>query len=183
MKIIDEKGRIFGKINVIDFSVVLFLVFLMPMFYFGYKILNTKKPFVEKQTIQTKIKFLEVLAEVADAMKEGDVIRDSEGNIMGTLSKILSNKALEDPQNREVLIIRDSEGNIMGTLSKILNNEIPKVSNSYKTREVVAVFDLNCTTRCGTLYCGNYAIKMGLPIDLASDWYVLKGIIIGAKNN
>lgn len=32
MKIIDEKGRLFGKINVIDFLVILFVVSLLPMF-------------------------------------------------------------------------------------------------------------------------------------------------------
>lgn len=38
MKIIDNKGRIFGKINIIDFGVLLFVLFLLPMFYFGGKI-------------------------------------------------------------------------------------------------------------------------------------------------
>ena len=40
MRIIDEKGRLFGKINVIDFLVILFLISLTPMFYYGYKIFN-----------------------------------------------------------------------------------------------------------------------------------------------
>ncbi len=38
MKIIDGKGRLFGKINVIDFLAILFLLCLMRMFYFGYKL-------------------------------------------------------------------------------------------------------------------------------------------------
>lgn len=44
MKIIDEKGRLFGKINLIDFLAVLFLLSLTPMFYFGYKIYSKKPP-------------------------------------------------------------------------------------------------------------------------------------------
>lgn len=44
MKIIDEKGRLFGKINVIDFLVILFLISLTPMFYYGYKIFNAPPP-------------------------------------------------------------------------------------------------------------------------------------------
>ena len=43
MKIIDEKGRFFGKVNVIDFLVILFLFCILPAFYYGYKILS-KKP-------------------------------------------------------------------------------------------------------------------------------------------
>ncbi len=44
MKIIDEKGKLFGRINVIDFLVLLFFLGLTPMFYFGYKIFNKKPP-------------------------------------------------------------------------------------------------------------------------------------------
>lgn len=43
MKIIDEKGRLFGKINIIDFLVILFLLCILPGFYFGYQIL-TERP-------------------------------------------------------------------------------------------------------------------------------------------
>ena len=47
MKIIDEKGKLFGKINVIDFLVIIFFLFLTPMFYFGYKLFN--KPAVTSE--------------------------------------------------------------------------------------------------------------------------------------
>lgn len=40
MKIIDEKGRLFGKINVIDFLII---VFLTPMLYFGYRLYEGNK--------------------------------------------------------------------------------------------------------------------------------------------
>lgn len=40
MKIIDEKGRLFGKLNVIDFLVIIFFLSLTPMFYFGYKVFH-----------------------------------------------------------------------------------------------------------------------------------------------
>lgn len=40
MKIIDEKGRWFGKLNFIDSLVILFILCLIPAFYFGYKLYN-----------------------------------------------------------------------------------------------------------------------------------------------
>ena len=43
MKIIDQKGRLLGKINVIDFLAIIFFLSFVPMFYFGYKNLH-KKP-------------------------------------------------------------------------------------------------------------------------------------------
>ena len=48
MKIIDERGMLFGKVNIIDFIVVLFLLCLTPMVYFGYKIMQ-KEPQALKQ--------------------------------------------------------------------------------------------------------------------------------------
>jgi len=59
MKIIDEKGRLFGKINVIDFLVILFFICLTPMFYFGYKIIYKNQQEALKQKAQKKT-FLEI---------------------------------------------------------------------------------------------------------------------------
>ncbi len=36
--LIDDKGRLFGKWNIIDVLVIMFLLCTMPMFYYGYKI-------------------------------------------------------------------------------------------------------------------------------------------------
>lgn len=38
--LIDKKGRIFGKVNIIDFLVLLFILCLTPAFYVGYKIMT-----------------------------------------------------------------------------------------------------------------------------------------------
>lgn len=40
--VIDEQGRLFGKINVIDCLIILFLFCIIPVFYFGYKIFTKK---------------------------------------------------------------------------------------------------------------------------------------------
>ena len=44
---LDDKGRlnIFGwRVNIIDFLVLVFLICLMPMFWFGYKIMTRPVP-------------------------------------------------------------------------------------------------------------------------------------------
>ena len=40
MKFIDDKGRLFGKWNIIDFIVCVFLLSLLPMFFYVPKILQ-----------------------------------------------------------------------------------------------------------------------------------------------
>ena len=42
MKIIDNQGKVFGKINIIDLIVILFVFMLFPMGYVGYKISRVK---------------------------------------------------------------------------------------------------------------------------------------------
>ena len=55
MKIMDEKGRLFGKINVIDFLVILFIFCLTPMFVFGYRLFAISPEPEQKEAIE-KIK-------------------------------------------------------------------------------------------------------------------------------
>jgi len=87
MKIIDEKGRLFRRINVIDFLVILFLLCLAPMFYFGYKIFN-KRQFVDQIKRQLAI---DKQKEDENSVEEKERIIDR----IDTLEKkvnILSNK-------------------------------------------------------------------------------------------
>lgn len=51
MKIIDDKGRLLGKINVIDFLVITFFISLTPMFYLGYKIFHKQSGDQTKQNV------------------------------------------------------------------------------------------------------------------------------------
>ena len=43
-KIIDDQGRLFGKVNIIDLIVLIFFLSLTPMFYFGWKIYQKPPP-------------------------------------------------------------------------------------------------------------------------------------------
>jgi len=69
MKIIDNTGRIFGRLNIIDAMVLLFLLCLTPMFYFGYKIMTREeKTELTSQTPQMEYDILR--AQVNEFLKE-----------------------------------------------------------------------------------------------------------------
>ena len=91
MKILDEKGRLFGKINVIDFLVILFLFCLFPLFYFGYKVF-TKNPIIteEKELIQTEINylFMKVSPEVEKIISIGDRELDESSQVIGEITSL-----------------------------------------------------------------------------------------------
>lgn len=90
MKIIDDEGRLFGKINLIDFLFCLFIIFLTPMFFYGYKLFFTNSgfdqsepgPYVEKIY---KAYFYDVSPEVARKIKIGDEAFNDQGKVIGVL--------------------------------------------------------------------------------------------------
>ena len=67
--IIDDKGRVFGKINIIDLLVVIFILSLTPMFWYGYKIFN-KKPIAPIAPIAPIIKTINPQEQIDNFLKE-----------------------------------------------------------------------------------------------------------------
>jgi hypothetical protein len=85
VRILDDKGRLFGKINLFDFSVLAFLGLIAPLFYIGQKAYlqakrsswSTKGEF----TISLDGKFLQVPPETMAIMKVGDKGFDARGRV------------------------------------------------------------------------------------------------------
>lgn len=80
MGFLDDKGRLFGKVNVIDFLVVLFLCFFIPVLFFSYKI-SKKKPAVSAEYADAEIEctFAKVDPHVAERIAVGDTEKDKDG--------------------------------------------------------------------------------------------------------
>jgi len=160
VKFIDEKGRIFGKINVIDFLVILFLLCLMPAFYFGYKILS--RPAIVEEGMLTSIDvyatFENLRPEVAKMISVGDKEVDSNGNVIG-----------------EILDIGKVESNFievdLGEGRTITKEDHQRKQVSVKIRMAGKVKGNDI------LYKGN-RVKIHSAIIFKTDRYEIKGIII-----
>lgn len=79
MKIIDEKGRVLGKVSVIDVLIVVFVILLATIGV--YKYVNREKKSEEKrENEKLTITFVseEIPSYVAETLKEGKKVRDSE---------------------------------------------------------------------------------------------------------
>lgn len=92
MKIIDEKGKLFGKINLIDFLVIMFLFCLVPMLYFGHKILS-KKPSSVKDSeefidIEARCLLIKLKPETLRLISVGDTEINYAGRIIGEVTSI-----------------------------------------------------------------------------------------------
>lgn len=97
MKVIDERGMLFGRINIIDFMGILFCVFLIPMFYFGYGIfkdnLNARvknTPEAKKEFIEFKVDclFIKLKPEEAKNISVGDKEYVGKDEVIGEIVEI-----------------------------------------------------------------------------------------------
>lgn len=89
-KIIDERGRLFGKISVIDILVVLMALALLAVVWFrffsGDEVIGR---FSEKETFTYVIRVDGIRQYTLDAIKEGDVLYDNDNEtVLGTVTKV-----------------------------------------------------------------------------------------------
>jgi hypothetical protein len=96
MKIIDEKGRLFGKINLIDFLLIIsFLFIFLPVLSFGYRISKIRPsptPIDNREQWQPKefslivdCKFVKLNSKVLNLIAVGDKEFDSNGKLIGEI--------------------------------------------------------------------------------------------------
>jgi len=163
MKFIDDKGRVFGKINIIDFLVILFLIGLVPVFYLGNKALSKKEIVRVYKEIPIRVKFSNIMPELADAFHEGDVIKDNDGNAMGVLKNLISN-APPEVLTVNLINVRSSDYFLAPNLGG---------------KDVVCLFELKCTEDKGVIYFNAYPVKIGSNITVNTDTYNMQGMIIG----
>ena len=96
---IDEKGKLFGMINLIDLFVLVFVLLLIPMGYYGYKIYNNTQSINNTQSkrqgqwISIKVRVF-VVPEITDIIKVGDVEKDPYGKPRARIRAILDKKRM-----------------------------------------------------------------------------------------
>lgn len=89
MKIIDEKGRLFGKINIIDFLLLSFLIYLIPALYFMPSLLFKKTPQKELMLdIEISCSVIKIKPGILKLIAVGDSEMDENKQKIGELTWI-----------------------------------------------------------------------------------------------
>ena len=164
MKILDSNGRIFGKINLIDFMVIIFVVCLTPVFYFGYKI--SKKPV--KETIQEEYtqveipaKFIKLNVETSKLITVGDKELDRQSQeVIGEViwqGEILPSKSVFDLGSNEIITKEDQ-----------------------RLKEVYCRIKINAAVRDNTLYYKGQRVMVGSPLNFKTGKYTILIIPVSA---
>lgn len=142
MGIIDEKGRIFGRINIIDFLLIVFLICIVPAFYLGYKIMikkpvveNVKKEFVVISTdcllIKLEPKFLKLIS-------VGDKELDENGAVIGKIVSLgkIRPYIYEFKIGREEKVVKKDTGLMQIEANLDLKVEVINNRPYYKGRQI-----------------------------------------------
>lgn len=177
MKLIDDKGRLFGKINVIDFLVILFLLGLTPIFYYGYKIATYKPqaPPPPPLTLQEptykefEVLFKNIPEKFLPLIKEGDQhyvkTEDNKGKkLVSEIIEILGkNPSKVSLSNQKTSIIKQNfELKDYFTVKVLMKLLVTPVENNF-------------------IYQGN-VLGINSGISFSTDKYILKGFISTHRN-
>lgn len=94
MKLVDKKGKLFGKINIIDLAVILIIILLIIGTYFKFFRLNQTSVTQTMVPIKYDIKIEGSRDLILDALQEGDTLYDQvSGNSVGVIERVVSEPA------------------------------------------------------------------------------------------
>lgn len=157
MALIDGKGRLFGKINIVDLLIVLLIISIAAV---GYSVFlgGSDKQVVESSKVVYDFEITNVSKDFIDAITPGNPIRDSvRGNELGTVVSKASKKATmlnEDLTNGRYIIA-----------------EVP---NSY---DVVITIEAKANITPANVIVGGAEVKVGKKFFIKGKGYANQGFV------
>lgn len=147
MNFIDKKGRIFGKINIVDFFIVAFIIVIIPLFFLMYEILGKTPVKVPHHWVRIRVVTF-ALPEMIELFKPGDVTLDENGVPDGRLIRIIE-KDYEYGNRLKSAMIKKGDMENDYRVPVVLEIEISCTRNSrnekWYYRRLPITIGLNCS--------------------------------------
>lgn len=162
MKLLDDKGRLFGKINIIDLSIVLFII--VALLGINYKLGLLKKLNTESQTVQKhiiRIWIKDIASYTVDEIKLEDIVQEQRSNI--EIGKIVE---------KEVIPTRKTTSDLNG---KWVISEVPERS------DVIIKLETTSSSAVDNIKLGSIDAKVGASIILKGPKFQVESFIIGVE--
>jgi hypothetical protein len=102
-KIIDEHGRVFGKVSIIDFLVVLIAIVLGVALYVKYNVLEVTSVAGKTDTFSYTITIYGAREYAVDGLQIGDALYDKNGSGGNTVGSITDKKVTDATKASELL--------------------------------------------------------------------------------
>jgi len=153
MKIIDEKGKLFKKINVIDFLVILFLFCFIPVFYFSFKLFTKEEKPKEYIDIEVNCNFIKIRPEVLKLIAIGDREIDDKGAVIDEIIWLGEPKPYRYKFN--------------------IGGDIIITKEDSELKEIYAKVKLKAEIKDNFLYYKDKKVMLDSPIDFKTDRYTI----------
>ncbi len=108
MNMVDKNGRLFGKINIVDFLIILLFIFIIPLLFHIYNILGKIPQGVPYNWIRVEAVTF-TLPEFAELFKEGDISYDENKNPDGRVLKIFKKEDFYGNRLKSAISVNDKE--------------------------------------------------------------------------
>ena len=169
MAIIDERGRVFGRVNLFDLvigAILIFSVFFMYKFFWISENPKTVKKYSEGHAF-IEVTAKNIMPEVAGLIHEGDIVKDENGRVALEVTSILAN----DPA-------------VLGNVSLPDGSTITVFGEP--NRDVRLLLRIMCFKRYGRPIANINSVYLviGAPFSFMAEKYVLTGALtkIGEVN-
>lgn len=159
MNIVDAQGKLFGKINIIDFAIIVFAIIVIVGGLFGYKAYKSSgKEQLEDQWTRISVKFSGVIPELSRVLKENDIEYSKSGAPAAKLEKILVNK------QSEVLQFLIQENKFITVPNPVL-------------KDILTSVQIHCYKRNNVIYYKKLPLRIGDDFTFTADEYSVRGIV------
>lgn len=104
--LIDSKGRLFGKVSIVDILIVVMILGVIGGVGYKFKKSSTSTPFAKKDTIQVTFYQPEANNYVDGTIKAGDIVKDkATGSVFGKVVSVKTDKAVSVGTNNDGQIV------------------------------------------------------------------------------
>lgn len=158
MSIIDNKGRLFGKINIIDLLVVLLIAAVVARFAISTR---NKPTSIETKTIQAMFLVKDVREATSSVIKVGDVVREVKTNVvLGEVTDV----RVEPSQ----VFVDTADGRVVAATHPVFN-------------DVYITVEGKGTASSNAVVIGNSEIRIGTSLVLTTNIYSVTSTVVGIQ--
>lgn len=165
MMIIDEKGRLFGKVSIIDVAIIAILIAVLAFALVKFGVLGSSSASVntsgKEQTIEIKFYQSDADSFVTEKVMVGDVLYDDTlGNVLGVVTNVEIGPSVDWAQTDEGTFVKTTKegknsiiitGEVKGSIADngcVINNNRYSVGHSFtlkagKSKFWLQVYDYN----------------------------------------
>ena len=158
MKIIDDKGKLFGLINITDLLAIVLILAVMGRFYLKA---HQNPPGLETKKIEVQVLLEEIRDATADVIEVGDIVRETKSNVvLGEVTNI--------DIKPSATLVETSDGRVVEYPNPVLKDAVITIVGEGTASE-------------NAIVVGNSEIRIGTKLGMKTNIYAVTGTVMTIK--